>query len=163
MSLQSLTICSQFQTGITVEITGTYKNGFIYKYIDGDQCNADLYDEAVARKTAIKMARLHRIDLSELASKETAVSKFKDNPFLNNLKVGLDKNQKESPHEELRTELPLYSELDNEYDRLHNLVLERNAYGRICLCHNDLNMSNLLIEKKTKEPVFIDFEWVRTF
>lgn len=145
---------------ITVKLIATYKNGFIYKYIDGEVNCVELYDlETVAKKTAIKMAKLHQFDLPE-ASKEPQVLKFAGENEFDQYTIGFDHLQKNSKHDEFKNVLPLYNQLQDDYKRLHKLVLDKKAYGRICFCHNDLNRTNLLIEKTTKDPIFIDFEWV---
>ena len=146
--------------GITVELLATYKNGFIYKYVDGDVNDAKLYDlKTTAKKTAIKMAKFHHINLDEIANEKPAMIKFTDKATFANATKGFDAMQKESRHDELRNELPIFSKIEDDYRELHNLILVNDAYGKICFCHNDLNQTNLLIEKSTKQPVFIDFEW----
>ena len=77
-------------------------------------------------------------------------------------RVLFDKGMEESEFEELRSHLPRYSRLVDEIERLHELIVEGDAYGSLCLCHNDLQLTNLLIDRQTKEPIFIDFEWVST-
>lgn len=165
------------EKGITASLYATFANGFIYKFVDGDMASFELYDRSVARQTAIKMARLHRLQLGEeLVKPKPAVysilgkdgnAYWKDGKELYNNtefvmaeRAMFDKEMAESEFEELRTRLPSYSALSEEYERLHDLIFEKDAYGPVCFCHNDLNLSNLLIDRKTKEPILIDFEWV---
>lgn len=153
------------ELGITVRLCATFKNGFIYKYVDADMNSFELYDLDVARRTATKLAKLHRIDLSELAREKPAVYRIlgRDDPDCEIERRALfDRKMKDSELEELRTGLPSYSKLSEEFERLHDLVFEKDAYGPICFAHNDLNTGNLLIEKHSKEPILIDFEWVST-
>lgn len=145
--------------GCTVELVATYNNGFIYKYVDGDVNSIKLYDLDTAKKVAKKMARFHMIDLSGMTSDKPAVHRFLKNESFDEITKTFDQKMKDSRHEEFRNFLPTYSELKAEYERLHHLVVSKNAYGKVCFCHNDLNMTNLLIEKSTKEPLLIDFEW----
>lgn len=148
------------ELGITVDLLATYTNGFIYRFIDGEQNKFELYDiETTAKQTAIKMARLHAMQVPG-ASKDPIVYKFLDRSTFAEWTKDFAKKQAESKHEELRSVIPLFPWVDDEYERLHNLVLEADAYGPICFCHNDLNETNLLIDRQTKEPIFIDFEWV---
>ena len=153
------------ELGVTVRLLATFTNGFIYGYVDGTMNSFERYDRQVARQTAIKMARLHRMRLADgMLNPEPAVYRFVgrsgDLNAVSERRVQFDKKMAESEFEGLRVRLPRYSSLCAEYERLHDLVLERDAYGPACFCHNDLNMSNLLIDRKTKEPIFIDFEWV---
>ena len=158
LELASLKRASEL--GITVELLATYKNGFIYKYIDGEQNRFELYSiETTAKQTAIKMARLHAMKVPG-ASKDPTVLKFLDRTTFAEFTKDFAKKQAESKHEELRSAIPLHPGVDDEYERLHYLVLEADAYGPIVFCHNDLNQTNLLINRTTKEPIFIDFEWV---
>ena len=149
---------------VTVKLLATFNNGFIYKYVDGDQNNPKLYDLDTAKKTAIKMARLHHIDLNELTELsekpklivDREMSLDKDDLFAKE-KSTFDKQMSESKYEQLRS-IPVYSKIMKEISDLHDLNLEKDAYGKICFCHNDLNLTNLLIEKSSKQVVFIDFE-----
>ena len=152
------------ELGITAKMFATFKNGFIYKYVDGLTNCFEAYDLSVARQVAIKMARLHRIRLADgLAQSKPGVSWIlrDDCPELVREQRALfDKKMKESEFEELRSQLPAYSSLAEEYERLQKMVAEKDALGPVCICHNDLNFGNLLIDRQTKEPFFIDFEWV---
>merc|ERR1711977_47894 len=96
------------------------------------------------------------------ASEDPIVFKFLDRSTFAEWTKDFTEKQAASKHEELRSVIPLHPWLDDEYERLHNLVLEADAYGPICFCHNDLNETNLLIDRQTKEPIFIDFEWSDT-
>lgn len=148
------------ELGITVDLLATYTNGFIYTYIDGEQNKFELYNiESTAKQTAIKMARLHSMQVHG-ASENPIVLKFLDRSTFEEFTKDFTKRQAESKHEELRSVIPLHPWVDDEYERLHYLVLEADAYGPVCFCHNDLNQTNLLIDRQTKEPIFIDFEWV---
>lgn len=147
---------------ISARLLATFKNGFIYRFVDGVTNTFELYDFQLAERIAIKMARLHHMRLDDrLVNSTPAVLWFlgKDD-YSRERRVLFDKKMEESEFEELREHLPNYSSLSEEYERLHDLVMERGAYGPICLCHNDLNLSNLLVDRHTKEPIFIDFEWV---
>ena len=150
------------ELGITVKLCVTFNNGFIYKFVDADINSFELYDFEVARKTAIKVAKLHRMDLAGLVREKPAVYKIlgKENPDEEMEKrASFNQKVKECEFEELRA-MPSYSKLSEEFERLHDLVFEKDAYGPVVFCHNDLNTGNLLIEKHSKEPVLIDFEWV---
>ena len=152
------------ELGIGPKLYATFSNGFICKYIDGPMGSFELYDLPVAQKTAVKMAKLHRMRLDDKLVRPKPsvywlVGKEGDKEFLLKEREAFDKKLEESGIEQLRS-LPSYSALSEEYERMHELVFERDAYGPVCFCHNDLNLSNLLIDRKTKEPIFIDFEWV---
>lgn len=155
------------ELGITAKLFATFSNGFIYKYVNGITNCFEAYDLPVARQVAIKMARLHRIRLADgLAQSKPGVSWIlrDDNPKLVMERRALfDKKMKESEFAELRGRLPSYSKLCEEYERLNQMVFERDAFGPVCICHNDLNFANLLIDRQTKEPFFIDFEWVSIY
>lgn len=153
------------ELGITAKLYATFSNGFIYKYVDGDMATFELYDLPVARRTAAKMARLHRIRPDETLVKPkpavfTILGKDENRDFVLADRAAFDKKMAESEFEELRNGLPKFSTLAEEYERLHDLVFEKDAYGPVCFCHNDLNLSNLLIDRQTKDPILIDFEWV---
>lgn len=186
LELEALQKASEL--GITVRLYATFQNGFIYRYVDADMNSFELYDFEVARKTAMKLAKLHRIDLSGLAREKPAVYRIlgRDDPKCElEQRAFFDRKMRESELEQLRTSLPSYSKLSQEFERLHDLIFEKDAYGPICFAHNDLNLGknfigrspyltdlqpncflliagNLLIEKHSKEPILIDFEWVST-
>lgn len=153
------------ELGITAKLYATFKNGFISKFVDGAMSSFESYDLEVARQTAIKIAKFHRIRLNPaLLSSKPLVYKFMGRAgnfeLMMERRVRFDKQTEESEFEELRIHLPRYSSLCDELERLHELIVEKDAYGPLCLCHNDLQTQNLLIDRQTKEPILIDFEWV---
>lgn len=153
--------------GICSKVFASFENGLIYKFVDGVTNSFELYDLETAKKTAIKMAKFHRIDVNESgAEKEPVIYKYlgtndEKTYQLNKEKMKeFDLKMQESEHDELRNYLPKYSNIFEQLEALHELILERNAYGSIYFCHNDLHQENLIIEKSTKNPFFIDFELV---
>lgn len=160
--LELATLERASELGITVELIATYSNGFIYKYIDGDVNSVETYDVETAKKVAQKLARFHDIKLDALARDRPLVdtySNIKEDPNLTE-KEKFNERMKESDYDEFTSRLPLYMALQKEYEKLNSLILERNGYGKVCLCHNDLTLTNILIERATKEPFLIDFEMV---
>lgn len=53
------------ELGITTKLYATFKNGSICKFVDGVMNSFESYDLEMARQTAIKMAKLHRIRLDQ--------------------------------------------------------------------------------------------------
>lgn len=116
---------------ITVKLVASYKNGFVYKYVDADLNNLDLYDLQMARKVATKMARLHSIDFRKIADEEPAIFSmvnYRDEKR----EAKIDKQMKDSSAKEVK-QLPLFSQIKKEFRKIHTLILENDAYGEIGL------------------------------
>lgn len=135
LELEALKKASELD--ITVKLYATFSNGFVYKFVDAETNSYELYDFDVARRTAIKLAKLHRLDLSGLARAKPAVYRIvgKDDPAEEMKKRSFfDQKIKECDLEELKTGLPTYSELSEEFERLHDLLFEKDAYGPVVFC-----------------------------
>ena len=154
------------EVGITVRLYATFRNGFIQPFVDGDSLSFEKYDLQLAKKIAAKIAQLHRLDLRPLAGSTPTVcwlvGKADDQKKIQEERDILDRKMKESPFE-YHKRLPGFHELCQEMEHIHEVLLEKDAYGPVVFCHNDLNLSNLLIERSPeREPVLLDFEWVST-
>lgn len=147
---------------ITIQLIAKYKNGFVYKYIDGDVNRVQAYDVETATKVARKLAKFHTIKLDGIARERPLVDLYSNlsaDPYLEE-KRKFNERMQEGDYNEFTSRLPLYLTLQNEYENLNKLIRERDGYGKVCLCHNDLIFTNILIEKATKQPYLIDFEMV---
>ena len=153
------------ELGISVSPCATFRNGFIYRFVDGDLLTFETYDYETARKVAAKIARLHRMDLGALAGRTPSVywvvGTAGDPKTTEEEREFFDRKMKESEFEEHRSQLPGYKAICEEMEQIHERILEKDAYGPVCFCHNDLNLTNLLIERSPeREPILLDFEWV---
>lgn len=150
--------------GITVKLCATFRNGFIYRFVDGEMLTFERYDFELAKKVATKIAQIHhRMDLGALASPAPVVSwmlgKADDPQKMQEEREFIDRKMKESPFEEHRSQLPGFIELVEEMERIYETLSQKNALGPVCFSHNDLNFTNVLVDRNA-EPVLLDFEWV---
>lgn len=159
------------ELGITFELVATFNNGFIYKYFDGTVNNVYDYDLEIAKNTAIKMAKLHnciKLDsLNGLARQRPLADKYagkEPDPFFMQKQYLDELMRNDKEYEDYRSNgLNSYQDLQKEYERLDDILEKKDANRRFCLCHNDLTLNNLLIDKKKKVCLFIDFELVSYF
>lgn len=151
--------------GIAPKLCATFRNGFVYPFVDGDMLTAEIYDFEIAKKIAAKVAKLHRLDLGAMARQrpdrywEAYFGGERDQAEVKKERDFFDQKMRESEFEEYRDCLPSFTEICVELERIHEILLEKNAYGPVCFLHNDLNITNVIV-KKNKEPVLLDFEWV---
>lgn len=155
------------EQSITVQLCATFHNGFVYEYADGDMLTAEIYDLETAKRIGATVAKLHRMELGNLKTM------LRERPLIYS-SLGLESDPKELKKEcdffdakmkqtefdEFRSHLPSYTELCDELVRIHQILLAKDAYGPVCFCHNDLNITNWVIERNTKKPILLDFEWV---
>lgn len=160
--IEVATILKASELKITANLLGVFDNGMILDYLDAFMNSVQSYDQEIAKLTAQKLAKLHTIDMNGIANHRPLIFKWLDRQSepLYDKKTFLDQRMEESDFVEFNTILPSYSKIEKLTEQLHEMVLERDCYGPITFCHNDLNLTNLLIERKTRDVFFIDFEWV---
>ena len=139
------------ELGITVKLCATFRNGFVYQYVDGEMLTIESYDFELAKKIATNIAKFHRMDLGELARKQPVgywhLGKEGDSGAAKKEREFLDQKMKESEFEEFRSYLPNFSELSREVERIHELLLQKDAYGRVFFCEFPFENSQFQILK----------------
>ena len=151
---------------ITSKLIATFDNGLIMDYINGSDFYPQNYDIETSKELARRLAKFHKIKLDELNKTRPVVDEFSENGIIRdkNLKKSRDEliEKNKSVIMEYTNDLPSFSNLQKEFNYLHDFIHKNDAYGHICLCHNDLSPSNIMIEKNTGIPYLIDFETVST-
>lgn len=126
------------ELGITVKLCATFRNGFIYRFVDGDALIFENYDLDIASKVAAKVAKLHRLDLGALADKRPTVDyilgREGDLKRIQEERDFLDRKMRESEFEEYRSQLPGFKKLCEEMERIHEILLQKDALGPVCFC-----------------------------
>lgn len=164
LELESVQRASEL--GITVKLCATFRNGFIYYFVDGDMLTTEIYDFETAKKIAANVAKLHRLDLGAMARPKPANYWFMrrevDPAEVQRECDFFDQKLEEKKREfEVFRVLPTFSETFEELEHIKDILVEKDALGPVCFCHNDLNITNWLITRNSeREPVLLDFEWV---
>lgn len=126
------------ELGITVKLCATFRNGFIYRFVDGDVLTFENYDLDIAKKVASKVAMLHRLDLGALANKtptlDYILGKAGDLKQLQEERDFLDRKMRESEFEEYRSQLPGFKKLCEEMEKIYEILLQKGALGPVCFC-----------------------------
>ena len=153
------------ELGITVKLCAIFRNGFVYRFVDGDMLTFENYDAEIASRTAASVAKLHRMDLGAMAREKPAIlwnlGRDRDQAEVQQERAFYDQKMKEGGLVEPCGRLPSFTKICAELESVHEILVAKDAYGPICFCHNDLNVTNWLVERDSKRrPVLLDFEWV---
>lgn len=107
LEIEALKKASELE--ITIKLIATYNNGFIYEFIEGETVDKYGYDQAIAKKTAIRLARFHKIKISDdLVAKRPKILEKSPTQQLHEI---IDKKMKESEHKEFNSFLPIYTDI----------------------------------------------------
>ena len=154
------------ELNITTKLIATFDNGLIMDYINGSDFYPQNYDIETSKELARRLAKFHKIKLDELNETRPIVDEASENGLIKdeNLRKSRDEliEKNKNVIMEYTNNLPSFSNLQKEFKYLHDFIHKNDAYGHICLCHNDLSPSNIMIEKNTGIPYLIDFETVST-
>ena len=151
------------ELNITAKLIATFDNGLIMDFINGSDFYIGNYDIETSKEFARRLAKFHQIKLDDLVEKRPIVDEFSEKGPLKVKKIIKEMDEFMEQNKDVIMEytnnLPSFTHLQKEFKDLHNFMLEHDAYGHICLAHNDLNPGNIMIEN-TGIPYLIDFESV---
>lgn len=125
------------ELGITVKLCATFRNGFVYRFVDGEMLTLESYDFEVAKKIAANIAKLHGMDVGAMARKRPVGYLGKESADPESTKEEsdfLDRKMRESEFEQFRSYLPSFTELSREVEKIHEILLQKDAYGPVCFC-----------------------------
>ena len=128
------------------DVVAEFCNGICYRYINGDSIHhADVIDPGISSLIASKMAQMHQIPVeSEECVLWTRISQF----------ISL---VPEFDHIYVDGLLERKQDLVSELEFLKSLL--ENCCSPLVLCHNDLNLPNILYNDSDKTVHFIDVEY----
>ncbi|KYR00596.1 hypothetical protein DLAC_02615 [Tieghemostelium lacteum] len=139
------------KNGVGPRFYGTFENGCIYGYIEGDQLQLeDLANRDKLKLIASEVSRWHSLDLDDL-NREPAAFRYVRSwiktsvhslETLGDIGLDLDYYIKESEH--------LIEFLKNRY---------QNESKHVTFCHNDLIPRNMIYDNDNDQVRFIDFEY----
>ena len=154
------------ELNIAPKLIATFDNGLIMEFINGSEFYVQNYGIETSREFARRLAKFHKIKLDDFVEKRPIADEFSEKgPFLDEKLIKeMDEFMEQNKNiiMEYTSNLTSFSNLQKEFKDLHDLILKKKAYGQICLGHNDLIPSNIMIEKNTGIPYLIDFETVST-
>lgn len=147
------------QNNVAPQLYCTFTNGFCYEYIHGKVCNQeDFKDFEISKLSAECMARLHSVKLSDAYVKDYP---RKSDIFLfisDHIELIPKKYKNDIKQSRFVNEVPSTQVLYDELNRTINMCPKLTNIS-IVLCHNDLNIPNLIYDKKRQMMHCIDYEF----
>eukprot|EP01132_Coremiostelium_polycephalum_P007488 gene7488-9202_t len=141
------------KNGVGPRFYGTFKNGCIYGYVEGDQLQLeDLADDHILSLIGNQVSQWHSLDLQQRLSREPSLFVYMNSWMANAQSLVVDYTQIGN------IDLEYYrKEAEALMDFLSNQYSDTNKHIRFC--HNDLIPRNMIHNKEKDEIKFIDFEY----
>ncbi|EGC40001.1 hypothetical protein DICPUDRAFT_85862 [Dictyostelium purpureum] len=151
------------KNGVGPKFYGTFENGCIYGYVEGDQLQLeDLYNRNILKLISQETGKWHTLELDLPSRKENIAS---NTSLFSNINLWMENAiqlVKSAP-----TSSPI-SEINIEHYRDEALYLmgflEKHYGGdnlnkHVNFCHNDLIPRNMIYDQEKNQVKFIDFEY----
>lgn len=137
------------QFSFAPKIYARFLNGICYEFIPGVIVTTNMiYSTRVWKLIAIKMAKMHKIYLSDGQNRAEPMIVSKTLKYLELL-----------PDKHFNAKLPSKVELIDQFSRLKSILKSSNS--PLVFCHNDLLLANIIYTSDSDQIRFIDFEYAQ--